>query len=43
MMLARKGRFSMCDGASWSTLFGGGVAAMPDDYFVGSQLGGPRP
>ena len=25
------------------TLFGGGVAAMPDDYFVGSQLGGLRP
>jgi len=25
------------------TLFGGGLVAMPDDYFIGPQLGGPRP
>jgi hypothetical protein len=25
------------------TLFGGGAAAMPGGYFVGPQLGGPRP
>jgi hypothetical protein len=25
------------------TLFGGGLAAMPDDYFIGPQLGRPRP
>jgi len=25
------------------TLLGGGLAAMPDDYFIGPQLGRPRP
>jgi len=43
MMLARKGLISDARRRELVSLFGGGVAAMPDDYFVGSRLGGPRP
>ena len=43
MMLARKGRFSMCDGASWSPCSAAGWRRCRNDYFIGPQLGGPRP
>jgi len=43
MMLAREGPIFDARRREFVTPFGGGPAAMPGGYFVGPQLGGPRP
>jgi len=42
-MLAREGPIFDARRREFVTPFGGGPAAMPGGYFVGPQLGGPRP